>query len=122
MIRKSLSAATPLLSALAILILFSNNTFAEPLPYPIPKPEVSVIEAIGLATNYFHKGEDLIDTADFKKADFILDSVIYTDYFDDKFQSEWAWYISFRHPIASDITYTYKVTEDKKIVLIRRTE
>jgi len=118
---KNLVSKMSLLGVSIIVILFSKNIFAEPLPFPIPKPKVSITEAIGLATDYFQGKEPMIETDWLKKADFIIDSVTYRNYFDGKSQSEWEWYIVFRHPVGSDITYVYKVTNSKKVVLIQMT-
>lgn len=123
MVCKSVVGIMSLAGALIMSAILSNNIFAEPTPFPIPKPKVTIAEAIELATNYFQKAQTrTIDTAQIKKEDFILVSAQYTNYFDNQFQSEWAWYIKFRHPVANDISVTYKVTNDKKIVEIQITE
>ncbi|MFC1703319.1 hypothetical protein ACFL1E_00855 [Candidatus Omnitrophota bacterium] len=119
--KKRLVSKMSLVSAFIIVILFAQNIFAEPLPFPIPKPKVSINEAIDLASEYFYKIESFPDDDFFKKKDFILTLARYTHYYDDDFHSEGAWFIAFVHPVGTDITYTYKISNDKKVVLVEHT-
>jgi len=52
----------------------------------------------------------------------ILISAIYTNYFQEKYQNEWAWRIDFTHPVQNDHSVVYKVTNQKQVIFLYATE
>jgi len=98
-----------------LLLSLSSKVFAKAGP-PIPKPQISIVEAIKIAEDYFYSGKSsVIDNVSYKIKEYILVSVEYTTYFMEEHQREWAWKIRFVHPIANDNSITFKVTSDGKI-------
>ena len=119
-----------------VLILTCSHAFAEAGP-PIPVPKVSIDRALELSRAALK--EDFADSDAFKSKDMIVLSVLYknyakeSEYYDDyakmkekafleKYRAQWAWEIVFVHPVANDISYTYKVSQDGKVQLVEQTE
>jgi hypothetical protein len=102
-----------------LIIPFKLN--AEPLPEPIPKPTLSLQNALSIASQNL-KIELQQSKSILKPNDFIVRSVLYTNYFDEKLENNWSWKITFCHIISSDISYTYKITQKKEVLLIQKTE
>lgn len=102
------------------LVPFSAIADAGP---PIPVPEISLTEAVELTKDYFVSKETRnIDGKDFKKNEYILISAIYSNYFQEKYEKEWAWRIKFTHPVQNDHSVVYKVTNQKQVIFIYATE
>ena len=100
------------------IVVISSNVFAAAGP-PIPEPNLSITEAIKLANDHFYSGNiEIIDPAHFKREDYIIISVQYTNYFKGKREKEWAWKIKFVHPIQSDHSVALKIMNDKKIIVL----
>ncbi|MFZ2356858.1 MAG: hypothetical protein WAW67_03420 [Candidatus Omnitrophota bacterium] len=123
---------------LALLLLgIAWNAFAEPGP-PIPKPNISLSEASQLAKDYF--AANMKEDKYFKIEDYF---VIFGEYkyfgdiykrtegwsadgsnnkeYLEKAKDYWAWEIRIIHPIANDISITYKITNSKQIIELERT-
>jgi len=64
----------------------------------------------------------MADEEDSKKYKYILISAIYTNYFQEKYESEWAWRIDFTHPAQNDHSVAYKVTNQKQAIFLYATE
>ena len=109
-----------------ILILFSLFLFGNALAKsasPIPVPKVSISEAVEIAKEYFYNKETrVIDGDYFKVKDYILISAQYTNYFNEKYEKEWAWKIKFVHPVQNDHSLLYKVRNNKEIIFLYATE
>ncbi|MBN1522775.1 MAG: hypothetical protein JW928_09620 [Candidatus Aureabacteria bacterium] len=86
----------------------------------IPISNVTLEEAIEIAKDAFEEYKTKKNNEAFYSP-FIITKVIYTDYFEEHPKSEWAWYVKFVHPIQNDCTYTFKITDDKKVVLFQET-
>lgn len=113
-----------ILAVVFILMIFflPFSAFAEAGP-PIEIPSVSAVEAIALAQKALLSIKEPTDPSyKIRHKDFILTDLKYTDYWEDKFQKDWAWYVTFRHPIANDCSVTYKITNDRKVIEERVTE
>lgn len=111
----------PLIVILFILSICSN-AFAKAGP-PIPVPAISMSEAIDIAVEYFYNKEiGVIDGDYFKVEDYILISSQYTNYINEEYQKEWAWVITFIHPVQNDHSVVYKVTNNKEIILLYASE
>jgi len=110
-----------LILILSILFLFGNGLAKSGSPIPVPK--VSISEAIDIATKYFYNKETrVIDGDCFKVKDYILISAQYTNYFNEKYEKEWAWKIEFVHPVQNDHSLLYKVRNNKEIIFLYATE
>lgn len=114
------------------------NASAEPGPL-IPKPNISLSEASQLAKDYLSANTK--EDKYFKVEDYFIISGEYK-YFGDiykrtegwiadgsnnkkyleKAKDYWAWEIRFIHPIANDISITYKITSSKQVIELKRTE
>jgi len=90
-----------ILSILAILNMgfIPCNTFADAGP-AIPVPEILVAEGV--------KETRDIDGNVIRKDEYILISATYTNYFQEKYEEEWAWRIEFIHPVQNDHSVVYK--------------
>lgn len=122
---------------LLFFISIITNVFAEAGP-PIPNPEVSLSEASQIAFEYFKKNE--IENEYFMIDDYFVISGEYK-YFGDIYKSldgwlsdstnnekylekvkdYWAWEIKIIHPVANDISVTYKITNSKQVIELERT-
>ncbi len=101
------------------LVFLSINAFAKKGPQ-IPMPKILATAAIALATDYFTSEKtQIVDGHYFKKDDYILISINYTNKFKD---NEWAWKIVFVHPKQNDHSATFKVVNQKVITLLSVTE
>lgn len=119
---KCCSSHDPTVITAPLLLCFATSVYAKSGP-PIPAPELSISEAINLAKKHFsNKQTRLNDESEFKKEEYILVSAKYQNYFRDQKQPEWAWYISFVHPLANDHTITYKISNENSVYLIEMTE
>lgn len=105
---------------LTALVPFGAYTDAGP---PIPVPEISLTGAVESARDYFVVKETRnIDGEDFKKDEYILISAGYTNYFQEKYEKEWAWRIEFIHPVQNDHSVVYKVTNQQRVIFLYATE
>jgi len=96
------------------------NVFAEAGP-PIPKPSISLSEASKLVMDYFRA--HTIDDGYFKIEDYFVTSGEYKSFEDiDTKLEDWAWEIKIIHPVANDISATYKITNSKQIIELEATE
>ncbi len=106
----------PILIAVAVIILpikaFSDSGS------PLPIPNVSATEAIHLANNYF---KALLSHSEIKANDYILLSVEWTDHYRNNYYGEWSWVVRFVHPVHNDVSWTFKVTNKKKVIEIEHT-
>jgi len=90
---------------------------------PIPVPQISIVEACTVAMDYFYvKETHLIDPEQVRAQEYIIFSANYTNQFPDNPENEWAWKIVFVHPVHNDHSVAYKITIDKKIILLHTTE
>ncbi len=121
-----------------LLLGIAWNAFAEPGP-PMLKPNISLSEASQLAKDYFSANTK--EDEYFKIEDYFVISGEYK-YFGDiykrtegwladgsnnkeyleKVNDYWAWEIRIIHPIANDISITYKITNSKQVIELGRTE
>lgn len=109
-----------------IIILFllaiPSGLFAKSGP-SIPTPKLSITEAISVANKYFYNKETrLKDSDSFKKSEYIIISAEYANYFKETRQKEWAWKITFIHPVQTDHSVVYKVTDDKQVIFLYASE
>jgi hypothetical protein len=105
-----------------LVLVFFTTVFAKSGP-PIPIPQVSITEAITLAQDYFSNEEKrIVDVELFKRKDYLLYSVRYTSNFNGELDKEWAWEVKFIHPLQNDHSVAYKVTNDRKIILLYASE
>ncbi len=101
------------------LICISISAFAKK-GAEIPVPVISATKAIALASEYFNSNKtQVIDGQFYKKNEYILISISYTDNFED---NKWAWKIIFIHPIQNDHSVTVKIVDEKNITLSEVTE
>ena len=117
------------------LIMYSYS-FCSSGP-PIPPPKVSITEACKLASDHFYSDKvEVPEGGSIKKEDYFLISAQYTSEFDrpglvsrdypndydfETRQEEWVWKITFIHPIQNSQTVTYKVTDDRDVLVIFHT-
>ena len=100
----------------SINIILSVNPALAKSGSQIPEPGISLTEAVNLASDYFYNRETrIIDGEEFKKTDYILSQAVYTNYFREAYEKEWAWKITFVHPGQNDHSVVYKVTADKQV-------
>lgn len=103
-------------------VFISALVFAKSGP-PIPAPQVTAIEAITIAQDFFYNKEiRIIDGGIFKLKDYVLISAQYTNDFNNHADEEWGWRIKFQHPIQNDHSLLYKITNDRKIVFLYASE
>lgn len=108
---------------LILSIMFVFSTGWAKSGTPIPVPGLSISEAVKIAQEYFYKKETrVIDGEHFKVKDYILISAQYTNYFNEKYEKEWAWKIEFVHPVQNDHSVIYKVRNNKEIIFLYATE
>lgn len=111
--------------AAAVVIVAARTSLGEAGP-PIPKPTHSITQAIQIVQEHFigpfAKDSGLAKDKNFKPADFLVTCVRYTERFRKEEMGEWCWVVTLTHPVANDITYTFKLTSGGKIGLLRQTE
>ncbi len=104
-----------------ICILLSASISFGKSGQEIPIPQVSINEAISHAKNLFNSPSiKLADESYFKKDEYILISVEYTDDFEDKVI--WAWKASFVHPKQNDHSAVLRIVSKSEIQLLSITE
>jgi len=90
---------------------------------PIPVPQVSIAEAVDLATKHLRSGKaPVIDAELAKPEEYIVTSAEYTCRFKDTKETGYAWKIHFVHPVHNDHSIIYRVTSDKKVLVIGGSE
>lgn len=95
--------------------LIAFSAFADAGP-PLPLPEISLTEAVELAKDHFVVKETRNNDGEvFKKDEYILISANYTNYFQEKYEKEWAWRIEFTHPAQNDHSVVYKVSNQNRL-------
>ncbi|MEI8348903.1 MAG: hypothetical protein WCI77_02020 [Candidatus Omnitrophota bacterium] len=85
---------------------------------PLPIPNISATEAINLANQYF---KVLLSDSKIKAEDCILLSAEWTNHYRDSYYEEWSWIVRFVHPIHNDVSWTFKVTNTRKVITIEHT-
>ena len=105
------------LVAAAVIGFLSATAIANPGP-PIPVPRVAAQEAISLAERAFRQSPAPPENP----AGFFVRAVEYTNRGLDGATGEWAWYVTFIHPVRNDRTVVYRVGADGRAVLIGGTE
>ncbi len=91
---------------------------ANPGP-PIPVPQIAAQEAIALAEREFRQSPAPPEDP----AGFFVQSVEYTDRGPDGAATgEWAWHVTFVHPVRNDRSVVFRVGSDGRVVLIGGTE
>ena len=105
------------LVAAAAITFLSNAAFANPGP-PIPVPRIAAQEAISRADLAFRQSPAPPEDP----AGFFVRAVEYTNHGLDGATGEWAWYVTFIHPVRNDRTVVYRVGADGHAVLIGGTE
>jgi hypothetical protein len=108
--------------------VLAENVIFDP---PIPKPKVSIEKALELARAELNK---FLGGSASKSSDYIVQSVDYCSYNDiiEKYkyysvaeikkiskEGNWEWEIKFCSTTASDDYYTYMVTQDEKVLLVK---
>lgn len=93
---------------------------------PIPEPNYGMIEVARIAKDYFHSnfsyGKRFTEVPGFYIKDFVLMSAKYTNSFKENKLQEWAWIVTFRHPIHNDNSFTFKVDNSGEVTLLERAE
>ena len=110
-------------STMIILISLASVLKADAGP-AIPVPDIRVEEAICLSRDYFlNQWENPYERTSLDLEDFIIQQVIYTNYYrtgeqiDQEIQEQWVWLITFIHPVANDHTLTFKIDSAGEISL-----
>lgn len=116
-----------------ILILNAQWLFAHAGP-EIPKPAQTVIEAVRLAWDHFVNEKGIKEKDKLRRQEFIVVSVLYeTPMQREKRQTgkaqlipkgmntEWTWFVKVVHPVANDISFTYRVMRDGTILEVEST-
>ena len=107
-----------LLVAATAIGFLSTVAIANPGP-PIPVPSIAAEEAISLAVQAFRQAPAPPENP----VGFFVQSVEYADRgADGAATAEWAWYVTFIHPIRNDRTVVYRVSADGRAVLVGGTE
>lgn len=119
----------PILTLLALLTLVSIS-FAK-AGDPIPLPKQSAAEAVALTRTVFDASSNL--TKEWRQRCIVI-SIIYSSPFkltqkenkNEPLQNidqddEWSWFVTFIHPEANDVSFTYRVRRDGRITLYRET-
>lgn len=106
-----------------VVVVFTSTVVLAKSSSPILNPQISAIEAIIIAQEFFYNKETrIIDGETFKLKDYVLISARYTNNFDDKTDKEWGWKIEFLHPVQNDHSLLYKITNDKKVIFLHASE
>ena len=110
---------------IAVIILFvlvlNLNAFAD-RGAPIPIPKYSVTEATKIAQEFFYQN---FPYAVLDSKDFILTDAVYTKYAkhaDGNELPDWAWVITFTHPIVNDHSFKCSVDNNGKTRLLSISE
>ncbi|MCP4158894.1 MAG: hypothetical protein GY760_02365 [Deltaproteobacteria bacterium] len=108
------------ISIIIYILLIASISFGKSGP-EIPIPQVSINEAISLAKNLFYSSTTkLADESYFKKDEYILISVEYTNDFEDKVI--WAWKALFVHPKQNDHSAAFRIVSKSDIQLLSISE
>jgi len=104
-----------LILALSLLCL-ANHVYGEAGP-AIPKPKISIQQAIELSQEYFYREwREIFSKADENIEDYIIKSIQWTNQFNDEYKEEWAWKIIFVHPINNSHKATYKIKNNGEVI------
>jgi hypothetical protein len=104
--------------AIAAAVAFSASAaLANPGP-PIPVPAIAAEAAIASAEQAFRQESKPVEDS----AGFFVQSVEYTNLGADGATGDWAWYVTFRHPVRNDRTVVFRVGADGRAVLVGGTE
>ena len=111
--------------AAVVVMVAARTSLGEASP-PIPKPTHSITQAVLIVQAHFigpfAKDTGLAKDKNFKPADFLVTCARYTERFGKKAMGEWCWLVTLTHPVANDITYTFKLTPKGKVILLEETE
>ena len=88
----------------------------------IPRPKITITEAVKIAKNKLLQESKLVDSRYFKAKEYIVISVSYTNRYRKKLFKEWGWVIVFTHPLANDHNAIYRVISTDSIELLGVTE
>jgi hypothetical protein len=103
-------------------VFFSALAFAKSGP-AIPNPQITAIEAVNIAQDFFYNKETrIIDGETFKLKDYVLVLAQYTNVFDNKADNEWGWKIKFQHLVQNDHSLVYKILNDGRVIFLYATE
>jgi len=103
---------------LVLALFVSSLCLADP-GSPIPKPKQSATQAIEIVQALFLKAHPDSDTL--KYSDFIVVKLEYARLFDDKAFAEWGWFVTLRHPVQNDVSFTYRLDPKGEVTLIQET-
>ena len=113
-------------SFLALLLLNLNQAVMADVGLPIPEPAHSLTQAVQIVDAHFRKnfpdGKRFTESKDFKIKDFFVTKVQYTQVFDEKKLKEWAWAITFQHPIQNDNSFTFQLSRKGEVLLLQQTQ
>jgi len=112
-----------LLSQLFLLIYLNGIVNAKSKP-PIPVPKLDAMHVIQIADSSL-KSISKDKWMDFNVKEYILLSVNYTDkvqYNERNTKSEWFWVVTFVHPIHNDHTFSFKIDNQNKAILLEASE
>ena len=111
-----------LVSVLSGSIFFPTFALAKSGP-AIPNPQITAIEAVNIAQDFFYSEETrIIDGETFKLEDYVLVLAQYTNDFNGKAGNEWGWKIKFQHLVQNDHSLVYKISNDGKVIFLYATE
>jgi hypothetical protein len=97
---------------------FAAVAVANPSP-PIPVPRITAEKAIALAEEAFRQSIAPVEDP----AGFFVQSVEYTDQgAGGASTGEWAWHVTFLHPVRNDRSVVFRVGADGRAVLVGGTE
>lgn len=108
------------------LIIFISLTVNAKAGPPIPLPKQEIIEAVKIVKIHFCKTflkvKKVEKSKDFMAKDYLVTSIKYTKYFNEKKFKDYSWVIVLTHPISNDHSFTYQLKPNGNIVLLGETE
>ena len=107
------------------LILFGAKISRGEAGPPIPKHTHTITQAVQIVQEHFigpfAKDSGLARDKNFKPADFFVMCARYAERFGEEDMGEWCWVVTLTHPVANDITYTFKLTTKGNVILLAQT-